>query len=1247
MINSVNEKLNDFGQLYSRYKIQEPISQQLLQGQHRYFINLTFDPLTGEALPMRMSHWANQNKHMLNAEVLHDRFTYLLSHCSDAINNILLMPRQTINRVHEMTPVYLAQRLDSRSVQWLSRKPGNNLREKLSANPHILASSRKMSFDTLENRLLKAFLMHVQRLLLDRQEADVKITDDHENLIDVIQKNLQREEFSEIKPWQHMPPNNVLLQDKQYRKVWRSWQLLNCLEDDCEYQQISSIASSFGIFSELLKQLSSIERCLLLDQAWKFDINSLSANTTQHNQTEEKLIEVLAIDLGYGENKSNAKIIPNAELSLLLSSSGDIQIHRQMEDGQKDEWQLEFRSVNSLIEVRLKSNLKERNNISDWQRAMPEKFSRVAKQLINELLLGECDLKTPSRKQKKISNDIISVMFDGASYKVQATTKFNWVGPHFFDASGLNCEQSLSLSTNEKIFSAKELNKVASNNHVRRLGDFVEVLASQVQASQSMHYLINDHHSDFETIDLRREINRNFKNANPLPKSIAAVYSVSAKNKFKYNDLIMVLSSDHNGIYGTPIYFRQGEKVDEEYFERHPSIKLSSEGEQQLLEQALVDSGLPLHIAQLFIELYSYNELISGKAKLTLYDDGIWYCVPSALKIDTFILGEALFQEASKLQRRREKIYFLSVSAAIKHQKGITSEQWLASDPLFGSQYLLQLQQQEPNRVFWKDHLPQLMTRLPVSGIEQNFYFVDSKTSVKPERGVAVPISINQTFTLPSGKEEISFVIYQGQDSNQQEFSLLLSLRKRLKEDCECELTLTYTYGDEQPYKLRFSPKSEEKPFNYVDAQWGEKLSVTKERIVAIPTFPAKCSYEKLRAYPGKKQVTDLIERIENNFKQLDSIYNFVLYGHNERRFHFNYNDITWVPNKDFGFYESHPLYKRIFIHKSKIEGINESNNIISGDVRISKNKNGHDQYSLDNIGKQGELSGYELENLSKKWRFPMIIFSDQGRSFIDEDLPVDFMQKGKQAIDQAQELLGVLDGSNAILEGELRMFLSYCHKLMPQPMVKTLLEAVTDTNSIRRDNILFKYSLGDCSQSWQKQMLFDILNPTDDIGGTRTITLEIISVAMWRSSGLIHQLTLEQVIRLANRLDESLKEAISKLSPKDNAFKWNAFIMRLELLLALLRTRDSTDPTIRVILSLDSILNNQFLSTVEKITDKHGKILAQKLEEQRIVSRVKLAINKPEIYHRTPDLLYALKLYLSGDDGADQITITELANDA
>lgn len=217
----------------------------------------------------------------------------------------------------------------------------------------------------------------------------------------------------------------------------------------------------------------------------------------------------------------------------------------------------------------------------------------------------------------------------------------------------------------------------------------------------------------------------------------------------------------------------------------------------------------------------------------------------------------------------------------------------------------------------------------------------------------------------------------------------------------------------------------------------------------------------------------------------------------------------------------------------------------------------------------------------------------------------------------------------------------------MPKPAADNLLQASTDKQLLRYEDTRFKYALGDVSQPWQQQLLLQILEPIDDSGGTRAVTLEILSVAMWRDQSVIHQLTVDQVTALTKRLNEHLLDEIKGLKKEDKFFKWNSFILRLELLLALLRTRESLDPAISSLFALDSSLTKQLLGTVEKITDEQGKALAHQLQQSRVVARVKLAVNKPDSYYRTPDLLYALKLYLSGDDGADQITITELANNA
>lgn len=1238
MIDVVKEQLTDFGQLYSRYQAQEPIALQLLQTQHYFLKELSFDPINGDALPLRMSNWLTHNKKQIEGGELHDHFTQLVDHCVDAIGNILLSPRQTVIRVHEMTPVYLAQRLDSRSVQWLSRKPGNNMREKLAANPNILASTRKMSLDTLENRLLKSLLKRLENLLLYRSEAGLQLTEKQEGLLISIKQALRLEEFLAIKPWQNMPPNNVLLQDKQYRKVWRAWQLLQRLELNCQRQQQEFVASAFVLFSTLLAQLSNITSCVVLDQPWQFKLDYLSICTGHQFREKPAQVTVEAIE-SVVDDTSHGKIKPSAKLTLLLTEAGHIKVTRYSKLGGTQTWNLDFQLVDGLTYVKLTSDSKIHQRNENLIPATPENYLYLIRSLLNQVILHNQKIRNVVNAPFNGVSDFITLMLDGASCKalLGANTSGRWLGPLFIDSRGLDCSQSRALDLSDDVFSAQELTHVNQDDKNRQISLFSSELARQLKPTIGMHYLVHDHHSDFETYELRREINRNFTNATPLPKSIASVFSTLTKQQFKRNDLIMVLDSDHEGIYATPIIYCWGEKPGDEYLERHPSIKLFTQGEKHLLQDALEQSGLPKNVAERFIELYSYREIVTNKANLVLKDANHWYRIPTGLKVLRVDIKDALIKEIG--HKKFEKAYFISVSPAIKNQNGIRATQWLKSDPLSGSQCLLKLQHQQPKKIFWKDHLPQLMTRLPVNGIEKDFFFVDSHTSIKPERDISVPIDIEQTFTLPSSKKDIRFSVYQGKGSNRQAFSLLLTLKQTLKLDCVCDLTLTYTYGEEQPYKLRFTPiEGSNVTFHYVDAQWGKKETQEAVRTLAIPTFPERLPLDKLKTFPKREGGSrDILADIERNFDSLSQLHSRV-----NSRFDLSYEDIEWVNGKEFGFYKSHSTYPSLFVHRNLFSNCNlDKEKVFSANVKATDKG-----YNIEHLGKKGEvLSNFERDKLHRWWRFPMLTFSSHGRCFIDQDLPISFRDKGQKAIAQANELISVLNGRDKTLEKELIQFLSYCHKLMPQSVITRLQDGVENKNQFRYESSLFKYALGDVSQSWQKELLSKILNPVDDSGGTRAVSFEILSVAMWRVESAVHQLSFEQLYSLTERLNNWLLDEIKWLKIEDKSFKWNSFILRLELLLALLRTRESSDHKISTHFSLDSQMTKKLLSTVDQITDKQGEALAQQLNLPGVHSRVKLAIDKPEGYHRTPDLLYALKLYLSGEDGADQITITELVN--
>ena len=98
------------------------------------------------------------------------------------------------------------------------------------------------------------------------------------------------------------------------------------------------------------------------------------------------------------------------------------------------------------------------------------------------------------------------------------------------------------------------------------------------------------------------------------------------------------------------------------------------------------------------------------------------------------------------------------------------------------------------------------------------------------------------------------------------------------------------------------------------------------------------------------------------------------------------------------------------------------------------------------------------------------------------------------------------------------------------------------------------------------------------------------------------------------------------------------ATVETLELLLGLLRTRASFNPEIRMILQPHQKITKKLAKQVERVTE----ILVQSKVE--LFSRVQVNVKKPA-GDLTPDLLFALRLYLIGDDGANAVHISSVSD--
>ena len=237
-----------------------------------------FDPRSGEATPKQLSDFLDELLIKLNNKTLmpNDRIARILNHSKESIGKILLRLKTKISREHEIMPIYAAREVDSNCIMWLSRKDGRNIREKLSGRPYLKAVKRRQSLDTTENRLFKDFCYKLVNVLQLKQDSFKKFRDeDIEELIPRLERWLVDADADEIGSWKNLPPNNILLQEKNYRKIWDSWLWLQRIDADTENDHKRVMKDWMQIFYwTLLAKLRSQYNVRIPEQPCDFDYDN-------------------------------------------------------------------------------------------------------------------------------------------------------------------------------------------------------------------------------------------------------------------------------------------------------------------------------------------------------------------------------------------------------------------------------------------------------------------------------------------------------------------------------------------------------------------------------------------------------------------------------------------------------------------------------------------------------------------------------------------------------------------------------------------------------------------------------------------------------------------------------------------------------------------------------------------------------------------------------------------------------------
>ena len=718
-------------------------------------------------------------------------------------------------------------------------------------------------------------------------------------------------------------------------------------------------------------------------------------------------------------------------------------------------------------------------------------------------------------------------------------------------------------------------------------------------------WLVPDALNDFELEVVRRNLNAHFPGAEPIPRSVSAVFEQVDYTRIT-NDGFPVIVIDTTG--GVTCLSKLIARFDADlkkrlpetngyYWERCPPVVLSEQdvGEDRRYDMITVDSN-----GQWFdCALPERPEFID----------------PHRLKTDPRV-GQFAF--------------------CIN----------LSSSPVAGGIRLFALQARAGDIPLWRDQIPELSIKVMKDGRYQRFDIVSRGTTIKPIRGLSVQIPIVERFTLPAGLRFYQFPLYQGENAAELRFSARLdSPAFPLKANTECDLILTFQYGDDEPYTLVFAPL--DKSFPPVRATWQR----TVEEIVTdapSPGYPEPLSWDDLRRMPkpDSDETSDLLEWVVSAIDRLDRD----LFIRPRPRALGTLRSGWLIDRKGdhFAFAECTEATERVFIHERSFltgvsflsfqEGDELTFELQERGGRYSGWKVDAPDYVEQTRWRHHDDNGVDelIKNIRKRLYFPVIQVWRDGRSIRDRQCPKEFAGIAADRIAYLQHIATSEELPQAV-RFELLFLLSCLHKDTLDDCVQWI-TTQAEGGTIRHHRAI-GYALGDVSQNWQ-QYVYDRLasHPGND-------TINVFAYAIWRERHFVERISLSELQALTNALSQRLanvhpvRSANGRRNGRFAIRNWaRATAEPLELLLGLLRTRASDDPEIRMVLQPHQKMAKLFAEQIDRIED----ILAE--THVTLFSRVQINIQKPEGV-RTPDLLYALRLYLTGDTGANAIHITGISD--
>ena len=231
---------------------------------------------------LRKSFEATVRQERLCDDILvFDDFIRIADFSYAAIREIAAHPSTHIEKVDTKIHANRAAGFSSRTMRWMSQRPGRTIEEKISPENKILTRKTVFSADTKENREF----MYLYRVLHEAITERIKYTScqscslqDHCDYYEWVLKikklmalnlKIKASDLADVKPVKQSVQNNKLMCDKNYKIIWDAVQMLSHIEEKIEQDYKANLVTRLAtiLYWLILGKLNSVQGVVIADFA--------------------------------------------------------------------------------------------------------------------------------------------------------------------------------------------------------------------------------------------------------------------------------------------------------------------------------------------------------------------------------------------------------------------------------------------------------------------------------------------------------------------------------------------------------------------------------------------------------------------------------------------------------------------------------------------------------------------------------------------------------------------------------------------------------------------------------------------------------------------------------------------------------------------------------------------------------------------------------------------------------------------